>query len=171
MKVTPQIIQKYIQEHWIGGVITLGAIIVVSLFHWFGVFDTIELKTYDYRFNNVRGPLTGWTVSDSTYINSGTDVVLVEVDDEAYRLLPEEWPYPRGSVWGRVVRNLYKAGAKVIVFDIQFDTPDKKSEIYQELIESTSPEYIIGQVPHIRDTTEANYISKALPYMLSLIHI
>ena len=166
MKVTPQSIQKYIQEHWIGGVITLGAIIVVSLFHWFGVFDTIELKTYDYRFNRVRGPLTGWTVSDSTYINSGTDVVLVEVDDEAYRLLPEEWPYPRGSVWGRVVRNLYKAGAKVIVFDIQFDTPDKKSEIYQELIESTSPEYIIGQVPHIRDTTEANYISKALPYMV-----
>ena len=166
MKVTPQSIQKYIQEHWIGGVITLGAIIVVSLFHWFGVFDTIELKTYDYRFNRVRGPLTGWTVSDSTYINSGTDVVLVEVDDEAYRLLPDEWPYPRGSVWGRVVRNLYKAGAKVIVFDIQFDTPDKKSEIYQELIESTSPEYIIGQVPHIRDTTEANYISKAIPYMV-----
>nr|MCS5616218.1 CHASE2 domain-containing protein [Candidatus Neomarinimicrobiota bacterium] len=166
MKVTPQSIQKYIQEHWIGGVITLGAIIVVTLFHWIGVFDSIELKTYDYRFNNVRGPLTGWTVSDSTYINKGTDVVLVEVDDEAYRLLPEEWPYPRGSVWGRVVRNLYKAGAKVIVFDIQFDTPDKKSEIYQELIESTSPEYIIGQVPHIRDTTEANYISKALPYMV-----
>ena len=65
-----------------------------------------------FRSNNVRGPLTGWTVSDSTYINKGTDVVLVEVDDEAYRLLPEEWPYPRGSVWGRVVRNLDKAGAK-----------------------------------------------------------
>ena len=46
MKVTPQSIQKYIQEHWIGGVITLGAIIVVTLFHWFGVFDTIELNRY-----------------------------------------------------------------------------------------------------------------------------
>ena len=44
MKVTPQSIQKYIQEHWIGGVITLGAIIVVTLFHWFGIFDTIELN-------------------------------------------------------------------------------------------------------------------------------
>ncbi|HIA85058.1 MAG TPA: CHASE2 domain-containing protein, partial [Candidatus Marinimicrobia bacterium] len=166
MKVTPQSIQKYIQENWVGWVITLGAIIVVSLFHWIGVFDTIELKTYDYRFNSVRGPLTGWTVSDSTYINSGTDVVLVEVDDEAWRLMPEEWPYPRGSVWGRVVRNLYKAGAKVIVFDIQFDAPENRSEIYQDLIESTSPEYIIDQVPHIRDTTEANYVWKALPYMI-----
>ncbi|MBT6840965.1 MAG: hypothetical protein HOA15_03525, partial [Candidatus Marinimicrobia bacterium] len=61
MKVTLQNVQKYIQDQWVGWVITLGAIIVVSLFHWIGVFDTIELKTYDYRFNSVRGPLTGWT--------------------------------------------------------------------------------------------------------------
>ncbi|MEA1882022.1 MAG: CHASE2 domain-containing protein, partial [Candidatus Marinimicrobia bacterium] len=166
MKVTTQTVQKYIQEQWIGWVITLGAIIVVSLFHWIGVFDTIELKTYDYRFNSVRGPLTGWTISDSTYINRGTDVVLLEVDDEAWRLMPEEWPYPRGSVWGRVVRNLYKAGAKVIVFDIQFDAPENRSEIYQDLIESTSPEYIMDQVPHVRDTTQAKYIWESIPYLI-----
>ncbi|GIS47966.1 MAG: hypothetical protein Ct9H90mP20_6360 [Candidatus Neomarinimicrobiota bacterium] len=34
---------------------------------------------YDYRFNSVRGPLTGWMAADSTYIKKGTDVVLVEV--------------------------------------------------------------------------------------------
>jgi len=166
VKVTPQSIQKYIREQWVGWVITLGAIVVVSLFHWIGVFDTIELKTYDYRFNSVRGPLTGWTISDSTYINRGTDVVLIEVDDEAWRLMPEEWPYPRGSVWGRVVRNLYKAGAKVLVFDIEFDSPEKRSEIYKDLIESTSPEYIIDQVPKVRDTTQAKYIWDALPYLI-----
>ena len=166
VKVTLQNVQKYIQDQWVGWVITLGAIIVVSLFHWIGVFDTIELKTYDYRFNSVRGPLTGWTISDSTYIDRGTDVVLLEVDDEAWRLMPEEWPYPRGSVWGRVVRNLYKAGAKVIVFDIQFDAPENRSEIYQDLISSTSPEYIIDQVPHVRDTTQAKYIWESLPYLI-----
>jgi len=164
--LTPKNIQKYIQDNWVGWVITLGAIIVVSLFHWIGAFDTIELKTYDYRFSSVRGPLTGWTISDSTYINRGTDVVLLEVDDEAWRLMPEEWPYPRGSVWGRVVRNLYKAGAKVIVFDIQFDAPEHRSEIYQDLIESTSPEYIIDQVPNIRDTTQAKNIWNAIPYLI-----
>ena len=42
--------------------------------HWLGFFDFLELKTYDYRFNNVRGPLTGWRASDSTIINLGTDV-------------------------------------------------------------------------------------------------
>ncbi len=166
MQVTIQDIQKYIQSSWVGWVITLGAIIIVSLAHWIGVFDTIELKTYDYRFNSVRGPLTGWTASDSTYINRGTDVVLLEVDDEAWRLMPEEWPYPRGSVWGRVVRNLYKAGAKVIVFDIQFDSPENRSEIYQDLIQSTTPEYIIDQVPHVRDTTQAGYIWESLPHLI-----
>ena len=166
MMLTPKNIQKYIQDNWVGWVITLGAIIVVSLFHWIGAFDTIELKTYDYRFSSVRGPLTGWTITDSTYINRGTDVVLLEVDDEAWRLMPEEWPYPRGSVWGRVVRNLYKAGAKVIVFDIQFDAPESRSEIYQDLIESTSPEYIMDQVPYIRDITQAKNIWNAIPYLI-----
>ena len=131
--LTPKNIQKYIQDNWVGWVITLGAIIVVSLFHWIGA-----------------------------WIEKGTDIVLVEVDDEAWRLMPEEWPYPRGSVWGRVVRNLYKAGAKVIVFDIQFDAPENRSEIYQDLIESTSPEYIIDQVPNIRDTTQAKNIWNAI---------
>ena len=164
--LTPKNIQTYIQDNWVGWVITLGAVIVVSLFHWIGAFDTIELKTYDYRFSSVRGPLTGWTITDSTYINRGTDVVLLEVDDEAWRLMPEEWPYPRGRVWGRVVRNLYKAGAKVIVFDIQFDAPENRSEIYQDLIESTSPEYIMDQVPNIRDTTLAKNIWNAIPYLI-----
>ena len=69
MQIKTKDIQKYIQSQWIGWVITLGAIKIVSIAHWIGVFDTIELKTYDYRFNSVRGPLTGRTASDSTYIN------------------------------------------------------------------------------------------------------
>ena len=77
----------------------------------------MELKTYDYRFNNVRGPLTGWRASDSTIIDLGTDVVLVDVDDETWRILSEgdiSWPYPRGDIWAKVIDNLSQAGAKVI---------------------------------------------------------
>jgi CHASE2 domain-containing sensor protein len=64
MQLKTEDVQKYIQSNWIGWVITFGAIIIVSFAHWIGIFDTIELKTYDYRFNSVRGPLTGWTASD-----------------------------------------------------------------------------------------------------------
>ena len=145
-------IRKYFQGNWVLWIITLSSIIIISLSQWIGVFDTLELKMYDYRFNSVRGPLTGWMAIDSTYTKKGTDVVLVEVDDEAWRLVPEEWPYPRGSIWGRVIKNLYKAGAKVIVFDIQFDSPENRSEIYRDLIETTTTDYIINQVPSIRDS-------------------
>ena len=159
-------ISKYFKNNWVPWLITTVAVIVVSVFQWIGVFDTLELKMYDYRFNTVRGPLTGWTASDSTYISSGTDIVLVEVDDEAWRLVPEEWPYPRGGIWAKVIRNLYKAGAKVIVFDIQFDSPENRSEIFKDLIQTTTADYILNQVPSIRDSSQAKYIENSLPKLI-----
>ena len=122
---------KFFQTHVVDLSLTLGAILFTCGLHWTGVFDFLELKTYDYRFHTVRGPLTGWRASDSTIINMGTDVVLVEVDDEACRILKDNkvpWPYPRGDIWARAVDNISKAGAKVIAFDIQFDSPDARSE-------------------------------------------
>ena len=53
-------LKKYFHEKWIGFAITLVSIFVVSMLHLFGIFDVLELKSYDYRFTNVRGPLTGW---------------------------------------------------------------------------------------------------------------
>ena len=159
-------ISKYFKNNWVPWLITAVAVMVVSVFQWIGVFDTLELKMYDYRFNTVRGPLTGWTASDSTYISSGTDIVLVEVDDEAWRLVPEEWPYPRGGIWAKVIRNLYKAGAKVIVFDIQFDSPENRSEIFKDLIQTTTADYILNQVPSLRDSSQAKYIENSLPKLI-----
>ncbi|MAJ43451.1 MAG: hypothetical protein CMF96_01735 [Candidatus Marinimicrobia bacterium] len=60
--------------------------------------------------------------------DNGINVVLVDLDDESWRLIPESWPYSREKIWSRVIRNLSKAGAKVIAFDIEFDKPDHKSE-------------------------------------------
>ena len=98
--------------------------VVFNLFlHNFGVYSILETKLYDLRFK-IRGPLP-----DSENI---TDVVLVEVDDEAYRLIPEPYPYPRGNVWARVVKNLTDAGAKVIAFDIQFDSEDFSYKLLKE---------------------------------------
>ena len=83
---------KFIKSKGIGFGLTAGSIFLVSILHLFGIFDFLELKLYDYRFHEVRGPLTGWQANDSSYINLGTDVVLVEIDDEAYRLMPEAYP-------------------------------------------------------------------------------
>ena len=89
------------------------AIVISLFFHNMGLYSLVETKLYDYRFQ-LRGPLLSFK----------SDVVLVEIDDESYRLLDEPYPYPRGRIWSKVVRNLTKAGAKVIAFDIQFDSKD-----------------------------------------------
>ena len=80
-------IKKFFKNHVIDLTLLVGSIILTCFLHWIGVFDFLELKTYDYRFHKVRGPLTGWRASDSTIIRKGTDVVLVEVDDGNARYL------------------------------------------------------------------------------------
>ena len=172
-----ELLKRYFSDKWIGLTITLSSILLISILHLFGIFDVLELKTYDYRLTNVRGPLTGWAASDSTYINMGTDIVLVEVDDEAYRLMPEQWPYPRGTVWGKVIRNLAQAGAKVIAFDIQFDAPETKSEYLHDFAEKINSEELKQLIPRHGDKILAEAIREAKAYgteviiALSLIHI
>lgn len=160
---------KALRDRWVGIVITLASIILISLFHWLGLFDVLELKSFDYRFHRVRGPLTGWSAKDSTYINRGTDVVLVEVDDEAWRLMPEAWPYPRGTIWGRAIRNLYKAGAKVIVFDIQFDAPETKSEYLHDFAESIRSDDLKQLIPRHGDIILGEAIAEAKAFGTEVI--
>ena len=59
--------------------------------------------------------------------DKGLDVVLVEIDDETYEYLNEPYPYTR-SIWAKAIRNLTRAGAKVITVDIEFDKPDHQIE-------------------------------------------
>ena len=101
--------------------------ILLNLFlHWVGLFSLIETKLYDYRFK-LRGPI-------SEVRDIQTDVVLVEIDDESYKLIPDSYPYSRGSVWSNVIRNLTDAEAKVIVFDIMFDSYDHSSKILEKFL-------------------------------------
>jgi len=103
------------------GVAVFLLLLVLQRFH---LLDTWELKTLDYRFT-MRGPYTG-LLSRASLKDDSLDVVLVELDDESWRLIPERWPYPRG-IWAQVVDNLTRAGAKVVVFDVAFDTRDTTS--------------------------------------------
>ena len=155
--------KKFIRKHIIDLSLTIGSIFITCFLHWIGVFDFLELKTYDYRFHSVRGPLTGWRASDSTIIQKDTDVILVEVDDESWRVLKDKkvpWPYPRGDIWARAVDNLSKAGAKVIAFDIQFDSPDARSE-YLRSVSGNLPSEFQQYLPGHGDVILAESIKKA----------
>lgn len=124
-------ILKHIQEKLVFFGITLASIITVTSLDYAGVFDSLELKSLDHLFSEVRGPLTGLLARDSTF---STDIVIVEIDDEAYRLLPESYPYSRGNIWSRVVRNLAHAGAKVVGLVIEFDKPEFRELYYGDSI-------------------------------------
>ena len=67
--------------------------------------------------------------------DSGQNIIIVEIDDEAYRLIPDGYPYSRGRVWSKIVYNLTKANAKTIVFDIMFDSPDHTTQIINNAIQ------------------------------------
>ncbi len=52
------------------------------------------------------------------------NVVIVGISDEDLVALPESFPFPR-SYYAQVIENLNRAGAKVIVFDLTFESPSK----------------------------------------------
>jgi len=75
--------------------------------------------------------------------DKGLDVVLVELDDESFRLINEPMPYSRGTIWARAVKNLADAGAKVIAIDLMFDKPDHQTQNLKKYIENNNIENLI----------------------------
>jgi adenylate cyclase len=51
------------------------------------------------------------------------DVVVVAIDDKSFEELDTRWPFRR-KLHAQVIRNLTRAGAKVIAYDVQFTEPD-----------------------------------------------
>ena len=94
------------------------SIILARILSSYPLFESMHLKTVNSFFKQ-RGPI----------LPADTSVVIIAIDDQSLNNLPAKWPFP-GSYYGRLVRNLNKAGAKVIVFDVEFietnaDKPDE----------------------------------------------
>ncbi len=47
------------------------------------------------------------------------EIVIIAIDEDTFKSLDMQWPFPR-SLYARMIRNLHLAGAKQIVFDIEF---------------------------------------------------
>lgn len=73
--------------------------------------NTAELL--EKRFLDARFKLRGTRSVDHTPLQ------IIAVDDQSFELLDEKWPF-RGSLYARLIRNLNRAGALLIVFDIEF---------------------------------------------------
>jgi adenylate cyclase len=81
-------------------------------------FLAIELKTYDWRLTHTARPET-----------ARTDIALVDIDEASVRALQPyagRWPWPR-VVHSSVIDFLAHAGAKAIVYDLDFAEPDTRT--------------------------------------------
>lgn len=101
----------------LGAALSLLVIILTQgILFEFSPLVRLELSTIDYRFR-VRGSLP--------VPQESLKVIIVEINQESFKSLPEAFPWPR-SYYARLVRNLRRAGAAAIGFDIVFDQPDKQ---------------------------------------------
>jgi len=151
-------ILKFCKKHAIGFGLTLGTIVIVLFFHRVHLFDNFEFKVIDLAFK-VRGPLSGWAARKEISKDS-LDIVIIDIDDESYRLVPWTWPYPR-EVWAITVENLTRAGAKVIVFDIQLDSPDRRAEYLKGIAQDLKKRGMEDLIPAHGDSVLADAIREA----------
>lgn len=80
--------------------------VVFSLLYFFGVFNTLENSSIDFRFK-MRGELP-----------NSKDIVLVSITDDCIGQLGT-WPWKRAT-HGKLLNILKKNGAKLAAFDIMF---------------------------------------------------
>ena len=110
----------------------------------------LELSTIDYRFRE-RGNLP--------VPRESLNVVIVEINRESFRSLPEHFPWPR-SYYARLVRNLKRAGVAAVGFDIVFDQPDKAHPGSDEDFRNAMKETGIVVVGGKTDINTGTYIEK-----------
>jgi CHASE2 domain-containing sensor protein len=84
---------------------------VAAVAHTGGAIDALENASIDQRFE-VRGA------------QPPSDVVFVAIDDVTFQDLGLRWPFPR-SWHGKAVDAIHRAGAREIVYDVQFTEPTR----------------------------------------------
>ncbi len=91
------------------------SILLVFLLTLLGTFEYLEYKTIDLRFK-LRG---------SKELKQ-SEIVIIAIDEQSYESLPHQYPFPR-SYYAKLVENLKEAGARQIIFDIEFTKPGQQT--------------------------------------------
>lgn len=116
--------------------IAIGAFFVATLLSNIPTFRSVELDFRDALFE-IRGPIS---VENSP-------IVLIPISDEADSEIPQKYPWPT-NVYAKLIENLNKAEAKVIVFDVIFDQPDQydlyNDTLFAEMIKKNGNVILAG---------------------------
>lgn len=88
--------------------------LLTSLASYLGYFDGLEAKALDFLFW-LRGQ------------QKSPEIILVQIDDQAFRNLGEKQPLPRVHLAG-LIELIGRSGAKVIALDIELKVPTNRRE-------------------------------------------
>jgi len=126
-------------------ILLVASIIIASLIGLLSstpFFKDIEMKMLDYRFQ-----------LDPIPAKADTNIVIIAIDDGSLDFFSENgisWPWPR-SFYGYAVNYLTEAGARSVIFDMQFyekdiereeTTADETDSIFAEAIKNNMKVYL-----------------------------
>ena len=80
-------------------------------------------------------------------VPAADDVAVVAIDDTTFGDLRTQWPFKR-SLHGRAIRQLHRAGAREIVYDVQFTeptTPREDGALYDSIDRSGGAVLVTGE--------------------------
>ncbi len=105
---------------------TLSGVFITLLAVWLGSFlvnvktvEGLELKTIDQRFSFRYQ----YADNERKIKYEESPIIIVAINDQSGNAVKERWPWPR-SYYAHFIRNMKKAGAKVVGIDVVFDAPD-----------------------------------------------
>jgi len=88
--------------------------------------------------------------NDSISIDSKTDLGALfgiegdkTAEKQALELMSAHWPWPR-SIYALILDRLIGAGAKVVVFDLNFPTPSEDDETFRRALEKYRDHVVVG---------------------------
>ncbi len=104
----------------------LSGIFITLLAVWLGSFltnikavESLELKTLDQRFEFRYS----YVQNERKLTPEESPIIIVSINDQSAESVVDRWPWPR-SYYAHFIRNMKKAGAKVVGIDIMLDAPD-----------------------------------------------
>lgn len=125
---------------------------LVSIFSSTPFLKDTEMKMLDYRFQ-----------LDPTPEKADTNIVIIAIDDGSLDFFSENgisWPWPR-SFYGYAVNYLTEAGARSVIFDMQFyekdiereeTTAEETDNIFADAIKNNGKVYLGAQL--LKDTND-----------------
>jgi len=132
------------------------SLVLAVLLNNMAIFQTLELKSLDWRFS-FRGVQPAGQLP----------IVILAIDDQSDESTPARWPWPR-SYFAHVIENLEEAGAAVIGIDVIFDQPDRFGPQQDDSLKQILMRYdnvvLTGKL--LRSQTRLEYQTLIPPYDL-----